>query len=121
MTPLLPDDFVGKCVRHFAHACEKHPKFVNAITVSDLYEPALPLTDLIVRLCNSRDRVRRMIQTANLRVENLMDCKFDEFLVEYAKGNIPAAIEEAYDAIAVLMRTICVLEGKQELTKGVCE
>lgn len=114
MTPLLPDDFVGKCVRHFEHACEKHPKFVNI------------LFDMQHKDAEYKLDVRRFILAASVHeykcdTMRLAICELYEACEASLRGDKPAAIEELYDLIAVCMRTICVLEGKQELTKEVCE
>lgn len=114
MTPLLPDDFVGKCVRHFEHACEKHPYFCDIIT-------CLSDCGADTHLDIYRSTLRAEADNGCVEAGTVLACEFYEVLQAYKHGDTAHAIEELYDCIAVLMRTICVLENKQELTKGVCE
>ena len=41
----------------------------------------------------------------------------EEAYVEHLKGNKATCVDELYDAVAVLMRMIAVVEGKQRLGK----
>lgn len=43
----------------------------------------------------------------------ILECEMAEVHEAYARGEMAHAVEECYDAIAVLLRTIDVLEGRQ--------
>lgn len=106
MTPNL-----DKIVEHYNHAREKHPyfadKLLNPVTIKE--------ADYTL------NRIRKYIDNdskhSELDAQTVLSCEFVEMVLEVAKNNTPAAIEEAYDCIAVLLRIIDVLEGRQELGK----
>lgn len=102
----------SRICKHYAHAIEKHPYFCDIIRTGDLpFDFAkFHLEDCRRRLVHARD--------ANvLRWDELLDCEKYEAMVEINSGNTVRAVEECYDAIAVLLRTIDVLEGRQKLGK----
>lgn len=106
-------EFHGKRIAsHYAHAKEKHPYFCDTIKYDSLpYDFAgWLLGDCRQRLVHARE--------ANIvRWDQLLDCEKYEAMVEIDHGNTVHAVEECYDAIAVLLRTIDVLEGRQKLGK----
>lgn len=98
--------------KHYAHAHEKHPYFCDIIKSDDLpFDFAgWHLEDCRKRLAQARD--------ANVvRWDQLLDCEKYEAMVEIDRGNTAHAVEELYNCIAVLLRTIDVMEGRQKLGK----
>ena len=95
---------------HYDHAREKHPYFCDTLLSSTLpptyHEEVLTGT-------------RRMLLTEQsfnqLRALSLLECEEDELKLAISRDDISNAIEEAYDCIAVLLRVIDVLEGRQPL------
>lgn len=100
----------GRVAKHYAHAREKHPYFCDVITRAEL-------PDI--------QQARKYIQEANeagyavcdVRAVNLITDKLMEILESHLKGDTARAVERCYDAIAILLRTIDVLEGRQKLGK----
>lgn len=102
----------SRICKHYAHAIEKHPYFCDIIkTVAVPFDFAgWCLEDCRERLIHARD--------ANvLKWDDLLDCKKYEAMAEINHENTARAVEECYDAISVLLRTIDVLEGRQKLGK----
>ena len=111
---------VGAIERHYKKAKEKHPYFCDGLTGGDVYGRESRLSqyeyyDAELRLC--RDEVRNRSENGTLKAEHILQCEYREVLAAYARGDNAAAVEECYDAIAVLLRVIDVLEGRQTLGK----
>lgn len=103
---------VSSILKHYAHAKEKHPYFCDIIK-SD----GLPFDFAGWHLEDCRKRLVRVRGANIVRWDELLDCEKYEAMVEINHGNTAHAVEECYDAIAVLLRTIDVLEGRQKLGK----
>ena len=103
--------------KHYAHAREKHPYFCDGILS--------PVEDYKIALANQRSRLADAKSCRMVAACDLIDCELLEAYVEASNGKNTRAVEELYDAIAVLLRTIDVLDGRQKLgkpeTKGVAE
>lgn len=97
---------------HYEHAREKHPHFCDWLRPvhNDVPDPALML-----------DRLRRLIdkdgKSGMLCWETLVACENWEVIDAIVHGNYDSAVEECFDCIAVLLRVIDVLEGRQKLGK----
>ncbi len=98
-----------RCATHYAHAKEKHPYFCDGIIS--------PLEDYKSALANQRVRIAAAKSCSMVAACDLIDCELLEAYVEAANGKDAAAVEELYDCIAVILRAIDVLEGRQELGK----
>lgn len=98
---------VAAIERHYKHAREKHPYFCDGILS--------PVEDYESALADQRIRIAEAARCNMASACDLIDCELLEAYVEIAKNNTDAAIEECYDAIAVLLRVIDVLEGRQAL------
>ena len=106
----LGREFHGKRIAsHYAHAREKHPYFCDGILS--------PVEDYKGALANQRSRLAAAVSCRMVTACDLIDCELLEAYVEAANGNTVHTVEECYDAIAVLLRTIDVLEGRQKLGK----
>lgn len=96
--------------KHYAHAKEKHPYFCDRITcLSDAG------SDTHLDIC--RATLAAEIEAEAVETGTLLDCEFYGAMQAYTHGDTAHAVEECYDAIAVLLRTIDVLEGRQKLGK----
>ena len=107
---------------HYAHAREKHPYFCDKIAPVDLdKEDKEGLADyreaVKRRLSDMRSDIEVLIKKGDLNWNDLALCELWEVDEAIANGDTAHAVEECYDAIAVLLRTIDVLEGRQELGK----
>lgn len=115
-----PDAF--ECVRHdirikqhYDHAREKHPYFCDKLL------PDWPVgkikSRVAVKLECARTRIKAGVRDHNIMWNELADCEVWEATEAIANGDKPSAVEELYDVIAVILRTIDVLEGRQTLGK----
>ena len=102
---------------HYAHACEKHSYFCDSLLPKE-YRSAKQLRGTIKsNLARSRHRIKVGGLLLNLLWNEIADCEVWEATEAIANNNTSAAVEELYDVIAVLLRTIDVLEGRQALGK----
>jgi len=105
---------VSAIERHYKHAKEKHPYFC------DILRPKFYTKDQAKRRCENeledcRDLISEMESESRLQWDVLLNCEVWEAHEAIANDDTAAAVEECYDAIAVLMRVIDVLEGRQSL------
>lgn len=98
----------AKIRKHYEHAKEKHPYFCNRLSYRTLY-------GVVGRLKDARDELELNISSGTVSFRDVLDCEIAEAEREMVYGNPAAAIEECYDAIAVLLRVVDVLEGRQAL------
>ena len=111
-----------RIAKHYAHAREKHPYFCDMIAPVDLdKEDKEGLADyreaVKRRLSDMRSDIEVLIKNGELDWSDLVLCELWEVDEAIADGDKAQAVEECYDAIAVLLRTIDVLEGRQKLGK----
>ena len=103
---------VLKIAEHYCHARAKHPHFADRMFF-DEYDAEWAKRDLA--------RIRRLLDIQRkqdkVHAETLANCEVAEASEAFASGDKAAAVEECYDAIAVLLRMVDVLEGRQELGK----
>lgn len=104
---------IDKIIEHYNHAREKHPYFCDELQPND------PMTRVVIkaRLLVIRNNIRHSITDGNLEFDELLNCELWEVQEAIANGNKAHAVEELYDCIAVCLRTIDVLEGRQKLGK----
>ena len=103
-------EHVDRMAKHYAHAIEKHPYFCDIITcLSDVGSDT--------HLDIYRATLRAESKNKAVEVGTLIGCEFYEAIQAYAHGDIVHAVEELYDMVAVCLRTIDVLEGRQKLGK----
>ena len=100
---------------HYAHAREKHPYFC------DWVQPGICGITNIEKikecLAFAREQIDDGIITNSLRWDDLLECEMWEVFEALAIDDKTRAVEELYDCVAVLLRTIDVLEGRQKLGK----
>lgn len=101
--------------KHYAHAVQKHPHFCDRLL------PDWPIREIknciAVNLDRARTRIKAGVRDHNLLWNEIADCEVWEATEALANGDTAHAVEECYDAIAVLLRTIDVLERRQALGK----
>ena len=105
----MPTDFYLKCASHFLKAVRKHPRFADALFENDVPD------DAEYRLKCARNKVSYYERCGWLAGTILAECEITEANVAHLKGDAAACVDELYDAVAVLMRMIAVVEGKQKL------
>ena len=106
---VMPADFAHNAAIHYAKALRKHPYFADVLFSNGV------LCDAEDRLTRIRDQVVYFAHCRWLDGTILAECEVAEALVAYLRGDKAACVDELYDAVAVLMRMIAVVEGKQKL------
>ena len=102
----------AKIIEHYNHAREKHPYFCDLMC-----HDKTRFDSAGFMLGDCRQRLESAANMGVLCWDDVLDCEKYEALVEIGNGEYSAAIEELYDCIAVLLRVIDVLEGRQQLGK----
>ena len=101
----------NKITEHVNKAYLKHPIFVDRL-------PAKTPQAAEANLALCREQLARKKELLLVEPDDLLTCEMAEVWEAYAKGDIDNAIDEIYDAIAVLMRLVARLEAeKKEVMK----
>lgn len=103
---------VLKIAEHYCHAKRKHPYFADRLFIDDNDAEEAKRDLESVRMLLDIER-----KQGKVYAETLANCEVAEVCDAIARGDKAAAVEECYDAIAVLLRTVDVLEGRQKLGK----
>lgn len=100
---------IEKIREHYEHAKAKHPYFADEITrIEDkLYWRKLEIRD--------HEILKTRIELNNVGADDILHCEVCEMFHAFTAEDTAADVEEAYDAIAVLLRVVDVLEGRQAL------
>ena len=108
---------IEKIKEHYEHAKQKHPGFCDCLCfdeshVGDLKEYTTGMLGYF------REKIKYQTEHGNLHWVALLECEIWEVCEALSKHDTAQAIEELRDCIAVCLRTIDVLEGRQELGKS---
>ena len=114
----MPSDFSTRARLHYATALRKHPRFADRLfcrgeVMKSKHGEILP--DLERSLAIERCEIARDDAKEQLDALSLLACEFREAYAECLRGDKAACVDELYDAVAVLMRMIAVVEGRQKL------
>ena len=103
---MLPTDFYQRAASHFLKAVRKHPRFADKL--HGYTSPGMARGHCVAcrEIINSKRKCSEVFAT------DLLEC---ELLEAWCAPNEQETISELYDAVAVLMRMIAVVEGKQRL------
>ena len=105
---------IDRAARHYNHARRKHPYFCNAL-FDDRRRRIAGGPEGYLEM--ERHKLSSMVKAGIADFVDLAECEVAEMFDAYAKGDNAAAVEECYDIIAVLLRAIDVIEGRQALDK----
>ena len=105
----LPSDFAARAYEHFAKALRKHPRFADALFANP------EVANAAKALADARRWLAHLEAHGELDGAMLAMCELDEAQLAHAQGDKAACVDELYDAVAVLMRMIATVEGKQKL------
>lgn len=98
---------VKKIRAHYEHANKKHPLFCYGLTPVDLGEsPDAVRAFVKKKLQQSRKDLEQLCKDKVTMFTDILDCEIWEINEALCERRYPDAIEECYDAIAVLLRTI---------------
>ena len=101
--------------KHYAHAVQKRTYFCDRLLPD--WSIGKIKSCIAVNLECARTRIKAGVRDHNLMWNEIADCEVWEVTEAMANGDKDHAVEELYDCIAVLLRTIDVLEGRQKLGK----
>ena len=104
---------IARIERHYLHAKEKHPYFCDRLIPENYTQDD---SEALLRMLRG-DIAEGKRYSSLYAFANVLDCEIAEAECAVAKGDTAAAVEECYDAIAVLLRVVDVLEGRQKLGK----
>lgn len=102
---------VLKIAEHYCHAKRKHPYFADKLFVDDNIKDAEGCLECVRTILG----IERNL--CEVHAETLVNCEIAEICEAILLGDNAHAVEECYDAIAVLLRMVDVLEGRQRLGK----
>jgi hypothetical protein len=102
---------IEKIREHYERAKAKHPYFCDKLL--DDHREHWFRDELDVY----RSVLWGQIDDGDVSAECVLGCETVEAFAALECGNTAAAVEECYDAIAVLLRVVDVLEGRQALGK----
>ena len=105
-------EVVLNIVEHYCHARSKHPYFADMMFLDEN-----DAEEAKANLGTVRKLLRMELKQGEVYAETLVNCELAEVCDAIARGDKAAAVEECYDAIAVLLRMVDVLEGRQKLGK----
>jgi len=103
---------VSNILKHYAHAKEKHPYFCDMVT-RDIWT----VKDVQENIARIRQYIAEDVKRHEVKALSLLICEMREFEEAMTLKDHAAAIEELYDIVAVCLRIIDVLEGRQKLGK----
>ena len=107
---------VASIYRHYLHAKEKHPYFCDRLMPKISYGEAQQITE--DALTQVRDNLKLETSRGSLIWDLILNCEVWEIHEAIANRDVVRALEECYDAIAVLLRVVDVLEGRQKLGRA---
>ena len=105
-------EVVLKIARHHCHAKIKHPYFADKMFFDENNAE-----EAKANLGTARMLLRTELKQGEVYAETLVKCELTEICDALARGDKAHAVEECYDTIAVLLRMVDVLEGRQALGK----
>ena len=103
---------VLRIVEHYCHARANHPYFADLMFLDENDAEDAKRYLGIVRTILNIER-----KNGELYAETLVNCEVAEICEAISRGDKAHAVEECYDAIAVLLRMVDVMEGRQKLGK----
>ena len=109
---------LSKIIEHYDHARQKHPYFCDWVSPTG---PGMTPEEISKNFAFQLSAIRAAImgETKNgtLGWDLLLNCEVWEVFEALASGNNEQAEEELYDCVAILLRVIDVLRGRQHLGK----
>lgn len=120
--PALDPSVADKIAAHYEHAKAKHPYFADTVGWFDPDEKDNAFRQENVRsahryLSYKRGMLEHSYEIHNVRGTAVLECEIGEIEAAIAMNDKDHAVEECYDAIALLLRMVDVLEGRQALGK----
>lgn len=105
---------IEKIRQHYIHAKEKHPHFCDALTYHTSYGVRMELGE-------AREELSFDAENQSVTPLTVLKCEAWEIIDAVIRGDKEQAVEECYDAIAVILRVVDVLEGRQPIGERAAE
>lgn len=102
----MKPETIDKIKAHYEHAVEKHPKFTDKFYSGTHNYAQLSLA-----------QAREDLKWGICDTESIITCELLEIYEAYKGGRLADAKEECYDAIAVLLRMIDMIEKEESNDK----
>lgn len=99
---------------HYYHAKQKHPDFCDELIPQNLDKDIIKAV-IKHELAQVREDIKKTAEKGMLDFSTLLNCEVWEIHEAVANGDTKQAVEECYDSIAILLRVIDALEGRQVL------
>lgn len=98
----LSDGTLAGIKAHYAHAQEKHPHFADKVCEmpADFFE------------FMAKFKKEEAERAGEIKAYDVLMAEIDELFAELMRGDMTRAREEAFDAIAVVLRIIDVIDGR---------
>lgn len=105
---------IKKIKDHYTEAKEKHSYFCDCMNPPYLTPEQINfvIEDSLQKIS---ERIKRGCELGNIEWDEILNYTVWKIHEAYAKGETRAAVDKCYDAIAVLLRVVDVLEGRQPL------
>ncbi len=115
--PSLDAATVISIARHYCHAKDKHPYFADRLCEFGSFGGPCERAAEAARakLEKWREGLAQYAAVGIVPAIMLVEVEVLELVEALARSDNAAAVEECYDVIAVMLRIIDVLEGRQEL------
>lgn len=103
-----------KIKEHYYHARQKNPDFCDELIPQNMDND---IVQAVIKheLASVREDIKKTEEKGELCFSALLNCEVWEIHEAVAKGDTKQAAEECYDSIAILLRVIDALEGRQVL------
>ena len=114
---IMPEKFEKRCIMHLMKAMRKHPRFADALFSMWEYNPNREnvLDEIDIDFAEASEDLRVDERHKAVVAGSIISVKTLGAFIEYLRDDKAACVDELYDAVAVLMRMIAVVEGKQKL------
>lgn len=101
------ESFFNLCDQHIDHAIQKHPFFAHFLTSRD---------EKVYTACAEKTKsdLAEEVEHGYSCTDTILEAEVNEFLAELARGNLTRAREEAADVVAVLYRSLSMLESSTQ-------
>lgn len=106
---------IDKIREHYEHAKKKHPYFCDVLDRFLLSSSEYAFKHTEKNLKFIRTDLFSQIRCGLVDAMTVLNCEEREIEYAIVRGEVKNAVEECYDAIAVLLRMVDVLEGRQAL------
>lgn len=104
----LPQSRVCKMIEHYEYAVKKHPYFADHFFIADRVKPSEALKVV-------EEEKKKNTEIGNVDTMDVLKCEVMGVYAAMENDNKELAIRKCYQTIAVTLRMIDVIEGRQAL------